>query len=245
MKIRRLTTSPLLSTMLTTALPGVALGATQVDEDSTTPLATSAAGDITLTGETELEVEGANPITIDSNNSVTIEENSSIVTDDADGRAGILVEPGKNFRILVEAAPEDQDSSDDDEDDDGIEDEDEEAGAIQVLEDFVPEDDDSNGVTDGPIASAANRYGIRVLPGAATSGSIVNNGTIDVEGISSYGISIESDFTGDLVNTGTIVVTGDYSVGIATAAVDGDVVLDGDIAVIGEGTRAVVLGGDT
>ena len=230
--------------MLTTALPGVALGATQVDEDSTTPLATSAAGDITLTGETELEVEGANPITIDSNNSVTIEENSSIVTDDADGRAGILVEPGKNFSILVEAAPEDQDSSDDDEDDDGIEDEDEEAGAIQVLEDFVPEDDDSNGVTDGPIASAANRYGIRVLPGAATSGSIVNNGTIDVEGISSYGISIESDFTGDLVNTGTIVVTGDYSVGIATAAVDGDVVLDGDIAVIGEGTRAVVLGGD-
>ena len=106
--------------MLTTALPGVALGATQVDEDSTTPLATSAAGDITLTGETELEVEGANPITIDSNNSVTIEENSSIVTDDADGRAGILVEPGKNFSILVEAAPEDQDSSDDDEDDDDL-----------------------------------------------------------------------------------------------------------------------------
>jgi hypothetical protein len=241
---RSLKTSALLTTMLTAALPGVAIGATQVDSDSTTPLVTSAAGDITVTGETELDVDGADPITIDSNNSVTIEENSSVVADDADGRSGIAVQPGTTFNILIAAAPEDLNDDDDDEDDDGIDDDDEEAGAIEVLEDFVPEDEDGNGVADGPIASASNRYGIRVLPGAASSGSIVNNGTILVEGLSSRGISIESDFTGDLVNTGTIAVLGDYSVGIETASVDGDISLGGTVNVVGEGTQALVLGGD-
>ncbi len=83
-----------------------------------------------------------------------------------------------------------------------------------------------------------------MLPGTASSGSIVNNGLIWVEGLASAGIAVDSDFTGDIVNTGTIAVQGDYSVGIRTASVDGDISIDGVVSVAGEGAQGLVLDGD-
>ncbi|MBO9518736.1 MAG: autotransporter outer membrane beta-barrel domain-containing protein [Porphyrobacter sp.] len=212
-------TSALVTTMLTAILPGAALGATQVTSDSSVPLATSSAGDITITNEAELGVTGSNPITVDSNNSVTIDEDASVEADDSDGRAGISVQAGRTFVVQND-------------------------GTIQVLEDFVPADTDANGIADGAIAEASNRYGVRVMPGATSSGTISNSGTIDVEGLSSRGISVESNFVGDIVNTGSIAVQGDYSIGLETASVDGDVTIDGTVAVVGEGTQGAVLGGD-
>ncbi len=104
LRSRYLKSNALLTTMFTAALPGVAMGATQVDSDSTTPLVTSTAGDIAVTDDADLDVEGADPITIDSNNSVRIDEGSIVEADDADGRTGILVQAGKDFSIFVAQA---------------------------------------------------------------------------------------------------------------------------------------------
>lgn len=210
----------LLSTILAALPVHPALAATTVSADSTTPLITSTAGDITINDEIELDVEGANPITIDSDASVTINADAIVQADDADGRAGILVTAGNDFSITTE-----------------------EDSVIYVTEDFVPEDEDGNSVTDGPIAEATGRAGIRVQ---SDSGTITNGGSIGVEGLNSYGIVFEDDFTGDIVNadTGVIAVKGDYSTAISLQGLDGDLTLGGTISAVGEGARALVVEGD-
>jgi hypothetical protein len=209
----------LLTSMLTVGLAAPLHAATDVSSDSTTPLTTSSAGDITVNEDISLDVDGASPITVNSNNSVSIAEDSTVQADDADGRSGIAVAAGTTFDISN-------------------------AGSLLVTEDFVPEDGDSNGVADGAIAQASNRYGIHVLPGATTTGTIDNSGTIGVEGLNSYGIGIESPFTGNIVNSGTITAIGDYSTAISTADVTGNVTVDGTVTAVGEGSRAVAIDGD-
>jgi len=214
--IQTLKKQALLTTMLGAICATPAAAATTVGSDSTTALKTSSAGDITIGEDVTLEVSGSTPITIDSDNSLTLEEDAVVQADGTDGRSGILVEAGSDFSIAND-------------------------GYILVTEDFVPEDEDANSVPDGAIAQASNRYGIRVLSG---SGSIENSGTIGVEGLNSYGVAIETDFTGDIENTGAIYVVGDYSTALKTQSVDGDLLLGGTISAVGEGARAVVVDGD-
>lgn len=218
--IKTLKAKALLATALTAALSTPARADTEVDSDQASALITSSAGNITIIEDISLEVSGATPVTIDSNNSVTVEEDAVIEADDANGRAAIRVQDGTDFAITN-------------------------AGGIYVLEDFLPEDGDSNGIPDGPIAEASGRYGIHIEAGAPTSGSIENeeDAAILVEGLSSFGIAIDSDFTGDIVNDGNIVVVGDNSTALYTQSVDGNLELGGSIAAIGEGARAVVVDG--
>ena len=209
----------LLTTMLSSALAAPAMADTAVSSDSTTALATSTAGNITVNEDVLLDVRETTPITVDSNNSVTIAEDATVLADAGGGRTGILVEDGTNFSI-------------------------DNAGNIQVLEDFVPDDDDDNSIPDGPIASSQGRYGIHILSGAPVTGSIDNSGTITVEGINSYGIAVDSHFIGNIDNSGDITVTGDYSTALVTQAVDGDIRLGGTITAVGEGAAAVDVNGD-
>lgn len=196
-----------------------AVAAVIVDEETTTPLQTSIAGDITLKDGGSIDLDGGVAIVVDSNSSVTAEEGSEINVEGADGAAGIVVVAGTSATI----------SND---------------GTISVTEDFTAADDDENGIADGPIAEATDRYGIHVTSGASTSGSIANSGTITVEGLNSGGIVIDAPYAGSVTNSGTISVSGDHSVGIRTQDVSGDVTVEGAVNVVGEGAQGVVLDGD-
>ncbi|WEK46546.1 MAG: autotransporter outer membrane beta-barrel domain-containing protein [Candidatus Andeanibacterium colombiense] len=216
-------TRALVSTVLTATMATAALADTTISADRTIPVSTSTAGNVTITDDTVLKVTGSTPITIDSSNTVTIDDEDGVVqADDADGRAGILVHDGTDFGIVND-------------------------GSILVTEDFVPEDSDSNSIPDDAIAEASGRYGIHVLSGSPTTGSIDNEGTITVEGLNSYGIAIDSQFTGDLVNgdEAAITVTGDYSKAISVQqAFDGDITLEGTITAVGKGTQVLDVAGD-
>lgn len=115
------------------------------------------------------------------------------------------------------------------------------AGTISLAEDYTAADADSDGDADGLFAQGSGRFGLRVLsPGAA--GSIVNSGTISVEGNDSGAISIEGRLTGSLTATGGVAITGDRSVGVRADSVSGDVKILGAVQSQGEGTVAVLLG---
>ena len=209
----------LASILLASASPTPLLAQRVISEEESDPVRTSADGDVTILEEAILDVSGANPITIDSNNSVTIEEDATVQADDSDNRVGIAIESGTNGTLNN-------------------------AGDILVTEDFVAEDDDNNGIADGPIAEANNRYGIRVLPGGPTNGTIINSGDITVEGLSSFGISLESDYAGTIENSGDVLVVGDNSFGVATQSIDGDLTLGGSVQAVGQGSQAVLIDGD-
>jgi hypothetical protein len=195
------------------------LAATTVSTSTTKALVTSSAGDVTVTDDGTITLPRGSAITVDSNNAVDVE--GALALDDADGATGITVNAGTTSSITVG-----------------------EDATLTVTEDFVPADTDSNGIADGAIASASNRYGIHVLSGATTSGSILNEGTITVEGLNSGGIVVDSDYVGDIRNTGTINVIGDNSVGISTKNVDGDVTVEGTVYATGAGAQGLVVDGD-
>ncbi|TCM17825.1 autotransporter-like protein [Novosphingobium sp. PhB165] len=199
------------------------LAATTVSTATTTPLVTSSAGDVTVASGGTITVASGNAVTADSTNTVDVE--GALAVGGADNATGVAVNAGTNATVTVGST-----------------------GTIAVTENFVPSDEDANGVADGiadgPIASASNRYGIHVLSGGATSGSISNAGTITVEGLNSGGIVVDSAYTGNIVNSGTIKVTGDNSVGVSTQAVNGNVTVDGTVSVVGAGAQGLVVKGD-
>jgi Autotransporter beta-domain len=233
---------------------------TTINGESSIPLNTSTSGDIIIGTEGELEVETGTVVTIDSNNTVLIRrtddnedddddfDNDGIndnVDDDDDNDgdldrdddndftisngvirsesgqsniSGIAVTSGRTFTITNE-------------------------GGISLLEDFEADDDDRNGIVDGPIASASRRYGIYVGGPATANGSIINTGGIFVEGLSSGGLVVDTTLNGSIRNTGTISVIGDGSVGIRTQAVTGDVTVLGSINVVGESSVGAAFEG--
>lgn len=226
MKLSALLGSTCVTSLALAAAPAIA--DTNVASDSSTPLVTSSAGDITISKDATLTVGTGAAVTVDSNNNVTIEADDEDDTDDADGQivagegngaTGILVKPGVVTTI-------------------------ENGGIISVLEDFEPADEDGNGIADGPLASASERYGIHVEGGAAIAGTITNSGTITVEGLNSGGIVVESALDGSLVQDGTIRVVGDDSVGVRVSDVTGSIVMEGSTLVTGRGATALAVEGD-
>ncbi|MET0364498.1 MAG: autotransporter, partial [Sphingobium sp.] len=212
-----LTTCLTPAALVLSAAPVVAQ--TTVSNARTTALATSSAGDVTVADGGSVTLSSGSAITVDSNNAATVASGGTLAPGSANGASGITAAAGTTSTISN-------------------------AGTISVLEDFTAADADSNAIADGPIAQATGRYGIRVLPGATSSGTITNSGTITVEGLNSAGILVASPYTGSIVNTGTIAVKGDYSQGISTQSVSGNVQVDGTVTVVGEGAQGVVLNGD-
>ena len=187
-----------------------------VEDDSSSALRTSESGDITIADDAVLEVDGATPLFIDSDNAILIEEDGEVIADDADGRIGVHIAAGSDGSLTNE-------------------------GVIQVIEDFVPEDEDANGSPDGAIASASDRTGILV---ESQTGSIANSGTVYVEGLESYGVRFADGWSGSFENSGTISVVGDNSIGILTGDIDGDFTVGGTVATVGAGSQVLVVDGD-
>jgi outer membrane autotransporter protein len=116
------------------------------------------------------------------------------------------------------------------------------AGSIDLSEDLTPTDTDNDGDLDGAFAQGSGRFGIRATGPGAFTGNVVNQGTINIEGNDSGGISLETPLTGSLTSSGAISVLGDRSVGVAATSVTGDVRITGAISVKGEGATALSLG---
>ncbi|MEE4452991.1 autotransporter outer membrane beta-barrel domain-containing protein [Novosphingobium resinovorum] len=188
---------------------------TTVSKSTTTALSTADAGNVKVTTDGTIAVDSGDAITVNSDSTVTM--NGALEVGDADGATGIYVASGTNSTVSIG-----------------------EDATIEVLEDYTIDDDD-NIVTTG-IASASNRYGVYVAGDA--SGTILNEGTITVEGQDSGGIVVAGDWTGDITNTGTIKVIGDNAVGISTQGVDGDLTVEGSVSVVGNNSTAVSVAGD-
>ena len=118
-------------------------------------------------------------------------------------------------------------------------------GTITLDENFTPTDSDNDGDIDGPFAQGSGRFGIHVLGPDAFNGSILNSGTINIEGNQSAGIAVDGTLNGVLTNTGNIAVVGNNSFGIDLNDVYGSVLLtNGAISVRGQDSVGVMLGGD-
>lgn len=127
------------------------------------------------------------------------------------------------------------------------------SGNISHTDDYTPVDEDKDGNLDGVFAKGTGKYGIRVTGAGDMIGSILNSGSITIEGNDSTGISVESDVTGTLRNYGQISVTGDNAVGLrisgnvtggAAADQPRGVYTSGAISVKGEGAVGVDVSGD-
>ncbi|MCW1383126.1 autotransporter outer membrane beta-barrel domain-containing protein [Novosphingobium sp. KCTC 2891] len=195
-----------------------ALADTTISTSTTAPLATSSAGNVTVASGGTVAVTTGNAVTVDAGKTVTVNSGGAITAGTGNGAMGIFVAP------VATTITND--------------------GTITVTETFTAADADSNGIADGPVASASDRYGIHVASGGTMTGSIGNTGTIAVDGLNSAGIAVDSALTGDLTTTGTIKVKGDNSVGIRTGAVAGSVNAGGSVSVIGQGAQALVVSGD-
>lgn len=197
--------------------PGLGAAATTVSAASTTPLATSTAGDITVSASGSITTTGQPAITVDTSNAVTIASGGTLTSSDGNGGGGISQSTGTTSTISN-------------------------AGTISVVENYTVAPITGTTVASGPIADTTGRYGILVA--GTAGGSIANSGTIGVKGIGAVGIGTLGQYTGTITNTGTIAVKGDGAVGLALQGVTGDVIQGGAVTVVGSGSQGLVAGGD-
>ena len=199
-----------------------------INTTRTTPIRTSTAtgtgpDNIEISTGGLLQVTSGPAITIDSNHTVQILGTGQINVSNSDnGATGILVTPGVTSNITID-------------------------GSI-VINDSITDytDTDNDGDVDGVWATGSDRYGIRVAAGAPMTGNILLNsgGVIQVDGNSSYGISIEGGLVGKLQTLGTILVRGDNSVAVRTlGTITGPATLAGTITARGANTSAISIGG--
>ena len=217
--MRRVLLAAVATAPLCAALVGTASAQTVISTALTTPVRTATAANgspdsvrISSTGSVR-PTSGA-AVTLDSNNYVTNE--GAIEIRNSDGAVGILVEGGRTGAVVNR-------------------------GTINIVEDFTPTDTDNDGDVDGPFAQGRDRYGIRVTGTSPFTGSITNEaaGRIGLEGINSYGISVEAGLTGNLTSAGGIDLVGDGVRGVSlTGAVGGNVTV-GTVSARGAGAIGV------
>ncbi|MES2057414.1 MAG: autotransporter domain-containing protein [Pseudomonadota bacterium] len=218
--MRHLLATTCLTPILFAALPAAAQ--TTITTKVTTPVLTATAAngqpsDVTITSTGSVEPTGGNAVTLNSANNIKNE--GKILITDANNANGIFVAAGGSGTITN-------------------------SGSIVIDETYTPTDTDKDGDLDGPFALGTNRFGIRTADGVGFTGSIVNSGTITVEGNDSGGIRLGGPVTGSVTSSGTITVTGDRAVGVRTDAVSGNVKLSGTITVQGKDAVGVAADGD-
>lgn len=213
---RAMIAAALVPASLAAAAP--AMADTTISTTSTTPLATSTAGNVTIASGGNLKVGTGSAATVDSANTVTVASGGTITAGEGDNATGIFIAP-----VATTISN---------------------SGTIIVTQTYSVPDADDNSIADGPLATVSNRYGIHVGPGGTMTGSITNGGTINLDGLDSAGIAVDSTLAGSITNTGTISVIGDRSVGIRTGAVTGNVAIGGTVQVAGQGAQVLKVGGD-
>ncbi|WP_293400509.1 autotransporter domain-containing protein [Phenylobacterium sp.] len=201
-------------------LAGAAQAETVISTAVATPVATATAASgarddvkISTAGTIQPTSAGA-AVTLNSNNTVTNE--GTIKFSDVNDATGILGLGGMTGTIKH-------------------------AGTITIDETTEVKDTDGDGDLDGPFATGARRYGIRVTgPGAFHGDVIQSGGSITIEGNDSAAISVETAIDGSVRTAGAIAVTGANVYGVhTTSTVGGDVAIRSAASVQGDGAVAV------
>lgn len=204
---------------------GAAQAETVISTTSATPVATATAASgarddvrVSSAGTIQPTAAGA-AITLNSNNIVTNE--GAIKFSNVNDATGILVIGGSTGEVRS-------------------------SGSITVDETTEIKDTDSDGDLDGPFATGARRFGIRVTGPDAFHGNIVQSaGAIVIEGADSAGISVETAIDGTIRAAGSTSVVGDRGYGVhAASTVGGDVQILGAISVQGAGSVGVATDGN-
>ena len=120
------------------------------------------------------------------------------------------------------------------------------SGSITNSESFSVKTN-GDGFNDAPFASptSAGRSGISVTGGLV--GDVINSGTLTVQGNTSSAISIQAPLTGNLEQSGTVTYTGDNGTAIqstAAGSISGNVLVEGTVTSLGQGSRAIDLEGN-
>lgn len=196
-----------------------ALAQTTISSNSTTPLVTSKAGDVTINAGAALRPPSGAAVTIDSNNKVT--NGGLIQFQNIDNATGVLAQGGHTGQITNN-------------------------GTIE-LDDTQSPSTDKNGIPHGAFAKQTNLVGIHVVGPGDYTGDILSQGagTIIIKGNASAGILLETNLIGQISHTGATNLTGDNGFAIrSTGAISGNVTLGGTISATGQASQAVNLGGD-
>ncbi|MBO6730331.1 MAG: autotransporter outer membrane beta-barrel domain-containing protein, partial [Maricaulis sp.] len=205
---RRFLFASALATLTVTA--PAAFAQTQIDDERTTPIATSTAGDIIIssTGRVTLTAP-ATAVTMDSDNDVTIDGDIDITSDD-DGAVAVHLVGGNTGDLSI-------------------------AGDISISSDTQPTDegeDEGTGFSDldGPTAIGGSRVGVLIDGTGAYVGDVylAPGGSIIVEGNDSQALSVLTEMTGGFDFNGVVRAIGDRSHAINLAGdVSGDLVVNG------------------
>jgi hypothetical protein len=194
------------------------IGTKVTDRVKSSTIKSGAADDIKIGAAGSVVPTGAGAaVTLDSNNKVTNE--GAITITDANDATGILAGSGISGTITN-------------------------SGKIELLEGYTPTDGDKDGDLDGPFATGARRFGVRLAPGGTFTGTVANSGTIAIEGNDSVGIAANTRLAGSLISSGAVTVTGDHAVGIRAQEVTGNVSISGNVAATGVGAIGAALDDD-
>jgi hypothetical protein len=205
-------------TTLATLLAAEARADTTISTATTAPLATSSAGNITITADGSITPTAGTAITIDSNNNVT--SAGKITFLGVDNAAGIVSSGGRTSNITN-------------------------SGTISLDETYTRTDTNADTVLDGPYAQGTNRYGIRIDGTTPFTGPINNTGAITVRGNNSAAIYVAAPLIGNFTtNTGAITVTGNNTYGVRLGAVTGKVAMSSVISMLGGNATGFALTGD-
>ncbi|HEY1449051.1 MAG TPA: autotransporter outer membrane beta-barrel domain-containing protein [Caulobacteraceae bacterium] len=105
-------------------------------------------------------------------------------------------------------------------------------GAINITETYTaPSDPNNDGLLTGAFAMGTDRVGLEVSGSTIFDGSIINTGTITVQGNDSEGVSIQAPISGDFLS---IVVTPATSTAAATVA-------SGMVSIIGQNVVGIQI----
>lgn len=202
-------------------LASAAQAETTISTSVTNPVATATAASggadsVRITSAGTVQPTGGAAVTLNSNHSVTNE--GAIKIQNANDATGILVIGGTTGEVKT-------------------------SGTITVDESAEAKDNDGDGDIDGPFATGARRFGIRVTGPAAFHGNVVQSaGSISIEGNDSAGVSIETAIDGSVRTAGAVAVVGDRSFGVHTAGtVGGDVGIGSTVTVQGQGAVGVAI----
>ncbi|MCC5995583.1 MAG: autotransporter domain-containing protein [Oceanicaulis sp.] len=220
------------STLALAAGPAIAQE-TRVEDERTTPIDTASAGNIVIAqnGRVTLTGQPGPAVRVNSDNTATTNVGSRIEITDVDGAIGIQVDPGVTGGVSH-------------------------GGAIVLNDTSESEDENEDGIPDGPFAEDRNKTGILVgavdgdfnpVAGqAAVDGAVtaLAASRIEVVGQDSFGVRTVTDLTGDLILGGQISLRGERSVGVSVESnIGGDVEVSRITAQVPEG-HGVALHGD-
>ncbi|TGY89571.1 autotransporter outer membrane beta-barrel domain-containing protein [Marinicauda algicola] len=201
-----------------------ALADEEINAERTEPISTSDADGqgnadniiIGADGRVVLTTPGP-AVTLDSNNSVTLSPGAEIITTDVDNSTGVEIQGGNQGTFTHGGRIDLSDSFEPGDDGDGGDDD-------RIDADGDGERETDLAEADGPFAEDSGKIGIHVTGTQSFVGDLVAQAgsSLRVEGQDSFGLLVEE-----------------------SAGVDGDILLEGTINLLGENSTAVALRGDT